>query len=66
MSTYATPARSEGHAGDGPVPTGHARPDVSDAESMEKLGEDGVFLPTHTTSNPRTGKGFTVEIHHQR
>eukprot|EP00973_Karenia_brevis_P055661 7740966-Karenia_brevis.AAC.1 len=33
---------------------------------MEKLDEEVVFLPTHTTSNPRTGKVFTVETHHQR
>ena len=24
-----------------------------------------VFLPTHTCSNPCTGKVFTVEMHHQ-
>merc|ERR1712032_1613083 len=24
------------------------------------------FLPTHTASNPCTGKVFTVEMHHQR
>eukprot|EP00973_Karenia_brevis_P036814 5072039-Karenia_brevis.AAC.1 len=28
--------------------------------------EEVVFLPTHMTSNPRTGKVFTVEMHHQR
>ena len=28
--------------------------------------EQGVFLPTHTASNPCTGKVFTVEMHHQR
>merc|ERR1711943_27849 len=26
----------------------------------------GVFLPTHTASNPCTGKVFTVEMHHTR
>merc|ERR1712108_105138 len=26
----------------------------------------GVFLPTHTASNPCTGKVFTVEMHHAR
>jgi elongation factor 1-alpha len=25
-----------------------------------------VFLPTHTTANPCTGKVFTVEMHHKR
>merc|ERR1711893_240077 len=33
---------------------------------MGKPGEEVVFLPTHTTSNPCTGKVFTVEMHHQR
>lgn len=27
-------------------------------------GDEVVFLPTHTTSNPCTGKVFTVEMHH--
>lgn len=27
-------------------------------------GEEVAFLPTHTTSNPCTGKVFTVEMHH--
>merc|ERR1711887_99728 len=31
-----------------------------------KPGEEVVFLPTHTASNPCTGKVFTVEMHHQR
>ncbi len=30
-----------------------------------KPGEEVVFLPTHTSSNPCTGKVFTVEMHHQ-
>jgi elongation factor 1-alpha len=29
-------------------------------------GEDVVFIPTHTLSNPCTGKVFTVEMHHKR
>merc|ERR1712008_418815 len=29
-------------------------------------GEEVVFLPTHTGSNPCTGKVFTVEMHHTR
>jgi len=28
--------------------------------------EEVVFLPTHTASNPCTGKVFTVEMHHSR
>merc|ERR1712013_634790 len=35
-------------------------------QGVVKPGEDVVFLPTHTTSNPCTGKVFTVEMHHQR
>jgi len=31
-----------------------------------KPGEEVVFLPTHTTSTPCTGKIFTVEMHHKR
>eukprot|EP00973_Karenia_brevis_P036396 5018919-Karenia_brevis.AAC.1 len=65
MCTYSIPAKSVDHAGDSLESTGHARPDFSDAE-MEKLGEEVDFLPTHTTSNPRYGKVFTVEMHHQR
>jgi elongation factor 1-alpha len=30
-----------------------------------KPGEEVVFLPTHTTSTPCTGKVFTVEMHHK-
>jgi len=28
-------------------------------------GEEVIFLPTHTTSTPCTGKVFTVEMHHK-
>eukprot|EP00973_Karenia_brevis_P046627 6467983-Karenia_brevis.AAC.1 len=31
--------------------------------SVPSDDDEGVFLPTHTTSNPCTGKVFTVEIH---
>merc|ERR1712059_111070 len=31
-----------------------------------KPGEEVIFLPTHTSSNPCTGKVFTVEMHHSR
>jgi len=31
-----------------------------------KPGEEVVFMPTHTASNPCTGKVFTVEMHHTR
>merc|ERR1712028_125320 len=31
-----------------------------------KPGEEVIFLPTHTASNPCTGKVFSVEMHHQR
>merc|ERR1711943_20855 len=31
-----------------------------------KPGEEVVFLPTHTSSNPCVGKVFTVEMHHKR
>merc|ERR1712066_804617 len=31
-----------------------------------KPGEEVVFLPTNTATNPCTGKVFTVEMHHQR
>eukprot|EP00973_Karenia_brevis_P018415 2525456-Karenia_brevis.AAC.1 len=66
MRTYSTPVKSDGHAGDGLALSGHAWPDFSDAVLMEKPSDEVVFLPTHTTSNPRTGKVFTVEMHHQR
>merc|ERR1711879_31058 len=29
-------------------------------------GEEVIFLPTHTASNPCAGKVFTVEMHHSR
>merc|ERR1712151_964705 len=35
-------------------------------QGVVKPGEEVVFLPTHTASNPGTGKVFTVEMHHQR
>merc|ERR1711966_568943 len=35
-------------------------------QGVVKPGEEGVFLPTHTASNPCTGKVFTVEMHHSR
>jgi len=35
-------------------------------QGQVKPGEEVVFLPTHTVSNPCTGKVFTVEMHHQR
>ena len=35
-------------------------------QGVVKPGEEMVFLPTHTSSNPCTGKVFTVEMHHTR
>jgi len=35
-------------------------------QGIVKPGEEVVFLPTHTASNPCTGKVFTVEMHHTR
>ncbi|CAE8627871.1 unnamed protein product [Polarella glacialis] len=35
-------------------------------QGVVKLGEEVAFLPTHTASNPCTGKVFSVEMHHQR
>merc|ERR1712194_595495 len=35
-------------------------------QGVVKPGEEAVFLPTHTASNPCVGKGFTVEMHHMR
>merc|ERR1712179_581195 len=35
-------------------------------QGLVKPGEEVVFLPTHTSSNPCTGKVFTVEMHHTR
>merc|ERR1711976_285402 len=35
-------------------------------QGLVKPGEEVVFLPTHTASNPCTGKVFPVEMHHQR
>merc|ERR1712037_774537 len=35
-------------------------------QGVVKPGEEVVFLPTHTGSNPCVGKVFTVEMHHSR
>merc|ERR1711868_44346 len=35
-------------------------------QGVVKPGEEVVFLPTHTSSNPCTGKVFSVEMHHTR
>jgi len=35
-------------------------------QGQVKPGEEVLFLPTHTSSNPCIGKVFTVEMHHQR
>ena len=35
-------------------------------QGLVKPGEEVVFLPTHTASNPCVGKVFTVEMHHKR
>merc|ERR1712050_506666 len=35
-------------------------------QGQVRPGEEVVFLPTHTASNPCTGKVFTVEMHHTR
>jgi elongation factor 1-alpha len=35
-------------------------------QGVVKPGEEVVFLPTHTASNPCTGKVFCVEMHHSR
>merc|ERR1719401_1665430 len=35
-------------------------------QGVVKPGEEVLFLPTHTSSNPCVGKVFTVEMHHQR
>eukprot|EP00973_Karenia_brevis_P055904 7776310-Karenia_brevis.AAC.1 len=51
MCTYSTPAKLAGHDGDGLAPIGHARPDLSDVEFIEKLEEEVDFVPTHTNSN---------------
>ena len=39
---------------------------VASSKVVVKPGEDVVFLPTHTSSNPCGGKVFTVEMHHKR
>merc|ERR1712093_222512 len=35
-------------------------------QGIVKPGEEVIFLPTHTASNPCNGKVFTVEMHHVR
>merc|ERR1712046_411468 len=35
-------------------------------QGIVKPGEEVIFLPTHTASNPCTGKVFTVEMHHSK
>merc|ERR1719326_1955441 len=35
-------------------------------QGLVKPGEECIFLPTHTASNPCVGKIFTVEMHHKR
>merc|ERR1711977_212825 len=35
-------------------------------QGVVKPGEEVIFLPTHTVSNPCTGRVFTVEMHHTR
>eukprot|EP00973_Karenia_brevis_P026772 3694336-Karenia_brevis.AAC.1 len=48
MCTYSTLAKLDGHDGDGLAPTGHARPDLTDAELIDKLEEEMDSLPMHT------------------
>jgi elongation factor 1-alpha len=35
-------------------------------QGVVKPGEEVLFMPTHTSSNPCNGKVFTVEMHHTR
>merc|ERR1739845_137245 len=35
-------------------------------QGIVKPGEDVIFLPTHTASNPCAGNVFSVEMHHTR
>jgi elongation factor 1-alpha len=35
-------------------------------QGIVKPNDEVLFLPTHTTANPCTGKVFTVEMHHKR
>jgi len=35
-------------------------------QGVVKPNEEVIFMPTHTASNPCTGKVFTVEMHHKR
>merc|ERR1711998_272497 len=39
---------------------------ISGIYKIKGVGDVLIFLPTHTASNPCTGKVFTVEMHHQR
>lgn len=34
-------------------------------QGTSKIGDEVVFLPTHTTANPCAGKVFSVEMHHK-
>merc|ERR1712094_165457 len=34
-------------------------------QGVVKPNEEVIFLPTHTASNPCTGKVFSVQMHHQ-
>jgi len=34
-------------------------------QGIVKPNEEVIFIPTHTTANPCTGKVFTVEMHHK-
>jgi elongation factor 1-alpha len=34
-------------------------------QGIVKAGDEVVFLPTHTTANPCTGRIFSVEMHHK-
>jgi elongation factor 1-alpha len=35
-------------------------------QGVVRPGEEVIFIPTHTVSNPCVGKVFTVEMHHKR
>merc|ERR1711972_263454 len=39
---------------------------ISGIYKIKGVGEEVIFLPTHTASNPCVGKVFTVEMHHSR
>merc|ERR1712096_127379 len=34
-------------------------------QGSAKPGDEVVFLPTHTTANPCSGKVFSIEMHHK-